>query len=151
MPLNKLENQAFNIFNKVNDLLKNKSDIQKAFRARARDFPVMVESEGLVSSLLFYYSKATEKVYQEIVHAIEEGKLDGNEKEKQAYSLYLYIVLNALSLNNFIEDDDVKTPLNAIKKLTEKNISVRAFNAVKPLLLYIKRLSDALFSSEEEG
>jgi CRISPR type III-B/RAMP module-associated protein Cmr5 len=122
-------------------------ELRSKFRARARAFPGLIESVGLISALSFCYAKSTHDIYKEVLNSFSEFKqLKGGFEEKKSHGLYLYLTLNYLNHIGLIDQKDLEKPVEALKKLCEKsNIAVRL---LIPYLAQIKRLSEAVFKED---
>jgi len=146
---------------KVSVLAGENKTLSGKFRARARDLPSLVTEIGLVPALSFCYGKAGKDTYEKMEESFSKNiKIDGNEEE--SYALYLLLVLDyirKLGLINQTEGaTDVVDALNQLsggERLSESALPKveLASKLIRPYLLEIKRLSEALFEpvSSESG
>jgi len=127
-----------------------------SFRTRARSFPELMESSGLLPTCTYFYAEATEEVYREVcklldcegINAPDVEELSKIKEEVFGYAVFLHGILKFLELVNLIKDH--RHPVNAIKELNETNRLALARSFILPYIIEVKKLSEALFKSERE-
>lgn len=129
---------------------KEKSEVGKSFRSRCRELPSLIEDVGLVPALSFCYAKAGNDIYEEVKKALKNGRKINEEKHmEKGYGIYLYFVLKSLKEIKLIEEDHLDDPLKAFEELSKGKQRV-ASRLLRPYLVQIKKLSEALFEAEGE-
>lgn len=153
MSLRNSELEAIKDFEKLFELLKRnpKSDVGKSFRTRCREMPNLIDELGFVPAMTFCYAKSTHKNYQDIVKAFKQNEhIEPDESTKKGYAVYLFLVLNRLQRLNLLLDKDVENPLSALERLSAGR-SWLASKSIRVYLLQLKKLSEAVFESEESS
>ena len=143
--------KAIEDFDKLLSLLENKeeSKIGGSFRARCRELPSLIEDVGFVPALSFCYAKATKDVYENIRKLIEsKSTIKDGDSTKQGYGIYLYLVLKRLKTLGLVKLD-LNKPINILGELMEKERL--ASKLIRPYIVQLKRLSEAVFKIEGEG
>jgi len=135
-----------------NALEKNEeSKVGASFRSRCREIPTLIEDVGLIPALSFCYAKATKERYENIRKLIEEGgTIDEGDNISKGYAAFLYFVLKRLKTLNLISDNSVAEPIEALKELRDLKGSV-ARKLLRPYIIQLKKLSEAVFKPEGEG
>jgi len=163
----KAAENAINLVSWIQDIIKMSSkilsergrDAEKygsSFRTRARSFPELMESSGLLPTCTYFYAEATEEGYRKICELLDRERIDasdvevisGIKEEMFGYAAFLHGVLNFLEVMNIIRDH--RDPVNAIKELNETSRLALARSLILPYLMEVKKLSEALFKSERE-
>jgi CRISPR type III-B/RAMP module-associated protein Cmr5 len=124
-----------------------------SFRARARSFPELTESSGLLPALSFFYAKATQETYKKICQLLDDdGKMEPVEvkDEEFGYAVFLHGTLVFLQELGLITDHNHKDPVKSIGELKEVSRLALARNFLLPYVLELKKLSEALFKGEGE-
>lgn len=129
---------------------KNAKEYGSSFRTRARGFPELMESSGLLPTFSFFYAKATEDTYRKICQLIDEGKIEPIEVkgEEFGYAVFLHGTLTFLQTLKLITNH--KCPLKSIEEMNEVTRIALARNLLLPYVLELKKLSEALFEGERE-
>ena len=93
-------------------------DFSSEFLTRAEQFLNYLGTSGLLPTLTFYYAK-TEGEYGKIANIMKGGteKLDKLDKNKMAYGIYLYLILNKIVALGYISKNE--DPLICFKELSE--------------------------------
>jgi CRISPR type III-B/RAMP module-associated protein Cmr5 len=122
----------------------------QSFRSRARSFPELMESSGLLPTCTFFYAKATEEVYRKVCQLIDDGKIEHVDikDEEFGYAAFLHGILGFLETLGLIKDH--RNPVEAIKSLNEAGRLALARNLLLPYVIEVKKLSEALFKGERE-
>jgi len=154
---------AINLVSWIQDVIKVLSERGRdaerygsSFRARARSFPELMESSGLLPTCTYFYAEATEEVYGKICRLLDCGGVNASDaeglseikEEAFGYAVFLHGILKFLELVNLIRDH--RHPVNAIKELNETNRLALARSFILPYIIEVKKLSEALFKSERE-
>ncbi|MGC9014700.1 MAG: type III-B CRISPR module-associated protein Cmr5 [Thermoproteota archaeon] len=141
----------------VEDLLnslenKEKSEVGKSFRARCRELPNLIEDMGLISALSFCYAKAGNDNYIQIKDTLKESgqKISDNNSIKKGYAIYLYFVLKRLKDLKLIEETHFDEPIKALEELNKGGKSRVASKLLRPYLVQLKKLSEAIFEAGGE-
>jgi CRISPR type III-B/RAMP module-associated protein Cmr5 len=135
------------IFEKLKEI-KEIPDMEASLRARSREMPSLIQEIGLIGALSYCFSKGI-KYYNEIIELIKgegsKGRLDDYaEKTDAGYSIYLYILLNAINYTGIL-NIDVNKPYDAIKELSMNLNKTRIIERmILPYLLQIKRLCEGM-------
>ncbi|MEM2914639.1 MAG: type III-B CRISPR module-associated protein Cmr5 [Halobacteria archaeon] len=132
----------------IMSLIAENESLDGKFRARARSLPSLINEIGLVPTLSFCYGKAEKEVYENVKKCFYENrKIDKGDEEKKGYALYLLITLNYLKkLGLITSTEDV---VEVLKQLSGKGEIT--YRLLRPYLLQIKRLAEALFKPESGG
>ncbi|MEM1546944.1 MAG: type III-B CRISPR module-associated protein Cmr5 [Candidatus Methanomethylicia archaeon] len=150
--MEKLILNAIADFNKLLSCLEKgeESNVGGSFRARCRELPNLMESVGFIPALSFCYAKATKKVYESIKNSMESrgGKINDNDHTKKGYGLFLYLVLNRLKNLKLIEAD-LTDPGSVLEELADGKEGI-ASKIIRPYIIQLKNLSEAVFRVEEE-
>lgn len=150
--MKELISDAIKDFDELLSLLENKeeSEVGKSFRARSRELPSLIEDVGFVPALSFCYAKATKNVYEKIRKLIEnkEDTIKDDDSTKQGYGIYFYLVLKRLKTLGLIKVN-LDKPIDALEELMEKERL--ASKLIRPYIVQLKRLSEAVFKVEGEG
>jgi|BEDMetMinimDraft_2_1075160.scaffolds.fasta_scaffold02132_2 CRISPR-associated protein, Cmr5 family len=140
------------IYGSIFKELKEVTDMEASLRARSREMPSLIQEIGLIGALSYCFSKGNE-YYNEIIELIKgKGSKERNEvyiaKIKEiantGYSIYLYIILNAINYTRLL-NVDINKPYDAIKELSMNLNKTRIIERViMPYLLQIKRLCEGM-------
>jgi len=159
----KATENAINLVSWVQDVIKILSErggdaerYGSSFRTRARSFPELMESSGLLPTCTYFYAEATEEVYGKVCELLDRGRINASDveglseikEEALGYAVFLHGILKFLELVNLIRDH--RHPVNAIKELNETNRLALARSFILPYIIEVKKLSEALFKSERE-
>lgn len=145
-------------------------NVGDSFRARAREMPEMISEVGLLPTIIFCYSKATDEYYKKIYNLLEKNSTStsssnpsqqGSEQQKKderasatklGYALYLYILLRGLQEYDIFKiAQQIDKPFDIINELSKK-LGEEIYVLEKllyPYLAQIKRLSEATLTSQE--
>jgi CRISPR type III-B/RAMP module-associated protein Cmr5 len=116
-----------------------------SFRAIARNFPTMLQSEGLIVSVSFLYSKAGEELHNRTILQKGAGK-DATDPKKLS-GVYLKLVLEYLG--SMIPLQQIR-PLDMMKELVNDSDKMRTSESLlAPYVVQLKMLSEAVFGGEE--
>ncbi|MEM1521333.1 MAG: type III-B CRISPR module-associated protein Cmr5 [Candidatus Korarchaeum sp.] len=141
---------AIDDFKGLLDSLKNgeKSKVGESFRSRCRELPSLIEDTGLVPALSFCYAKAS-KEYGNVRKALEDGsKIEDDNPMEKGYAIYLYFVLKMLGSLGLLDESHLSDPIEALREIRGKQRV--ASRLLRPYLIQLKRLSEAVFESEGE-
>ena len=139
MDLNPID-KSIEYFGKIQTLIDEK--IGRSLRARARALPGMMESVGLIPTLSFCYGKAKRETYNEILKRWPNNPIEVKEEEG-GYAIYLLLSLLYLRDLGIIDDEEMKDPIKAFKKLLTKGAI--ATRLLMPYVVEIKRLAEAVY------
>jgi CRISPR type III-B/RAMP module RAMP protein Cmr1 len=116
---------GFSAFSKEIPEIKEVTNMESSLRARSREMPSLIQEIGLIGALSYCFSKGNE-FYNGIMELIK-GKgskeqteeyikkiKDYAEKTDTGYSIYLYILLNAINYTGIL-NFDINKPYDAIK------------------------------------
>lgn len=137
----------------IMSLIGENSKLGEKFRTRTRSLLSLINEVGIVPTLSFCYGKAGKKIYEQVkdcfhkMEKIEIEKIEGGSEEEVGYALYLFIALNYLKELGLI--DQTERVIDALDQLFGK--CEIASKLLRPYLLQVKRLSEALFEPEREG
>lgn len=132
---------------------KKVSNLESSLRARSREMPSLIQEIGLIGALSYCFSKGSE--YEKIIEIIKgesnKDKIKEYAKKTDAgYSIYLYILLNAINHTKLLQVE-INKPYEAIKQLSINLNKTRIIERmIFPYLLQIKRLCEASLRSGEE-
>jgi|YelNatPaOPRAMG01_1025707.scaffolds.fasta_scaffold07589_3 CRISPR type III-B/RAMP module-associated protein Cmr5 len=131
---------------------KEKSEVGKSFRARCRELPSFIEDAGFVSALSFCYAKASNNIYNQIKSTLEKSseKIKDNASTEKGYAIYLYFVLKNLKDLKLIEETHLSEPIKALEELEGEKSRV-ASKILRPYLVQLKKLSEAIFETKSEA
>jgi CRISPR type III-B/RAMP module-associated protein Cmr5 len=117
------------------------------FRSFARSFPAMLQSEGLVISLSFMYSKirSESKGNGEMLLAVSPGKEIADQRS--AIACYFKLVVDYLNSRFPFQST---APLNVIGELASNYEKLRISEALlTPYVMQLKTLSEAVFEESK--
>lgn len=124
------------------------SEVGKSLRSRCRELPALIEEVSIVPALSFCYAKAGHKNYEEVKGALEREKGEINDGREKGYAVYLYFALKRLKELNLIEETHLSRPIEALKHLANGNQRVASI-LIRPYIVQIKKLAEAVFPEEE--
>jgi hypothetical protein len=120
------------IFKKLKEIpeIKEVTNMESSLRARSREMPSLIQEIGLIGALSYcFYIKKIK---------------DYAEKTDTGYSIYLYILLNAINYTGIL-NFDINKPYDAIKALSMNLNKTRIIERmIMPYLLQIKRLCEGM-------
>ncbi|MBO3810274.1 MAG: type III-B CRISPR module-associated protein Cmr5 [Candidatus Brockarchaeota archaeon] len=120
-----------------------------SIRTRARTFPELMESSGIIAAYTYMYAKATDEAYKKVCSLIDQGKptLDPSiGKEEFGYAMLLHGILQFLENIGIVRDH--RKPGEAIKELWSLEKTILASRLLLPYLMEVKKLSEAIFKGE---
>ncbi|MEM3393425.1 MAG: type III-B CRISPR module-associated protein Cmr5 [Candidatus Methanomethylicia archaeon] len=126
----------------VNEITKEKDDVKKSFRARARDLYSMAYSDGIIPMLAYAYSKAKEKNIMKILEGIKEI---GIKEEDKSYALYAVAIIRYLKEVENIREIDGKID-SLINKIKENEDLLT--NKILAFMNWLKLFSEAKIEIE---
>ena len=124
-------------------------DYGSSVRTRARNFPELMESSGIMAAYTFIYAKATHTTYKVVCSSIDQNKpiLGSNVgKEEFGYATLLHGILQFLEDIGMVSDH--KEPGKAIEELWGAERTTLVSRLLLPYLMEMKKLSEALFKGE---
>ena len=147
-------NVALDIFGIIDEFIKKKikkDEVAQKFRARTRQMPARITRDGLANSILFLYSKIG-RHYHDLVNILEGKHTEKNSVEKIkdvnseniAYGLYLYTIVKALDMLGY----EYPSITRLMYELTDELKSLMYEEQLMDILLYIKRLAEAVYKEE---
>jgi CRISPR type III-B/RAMP module-associated protein Cmr5 len=148
--MKELISKAIEDFDKLLSLLEKKeeSKVGESFRARCRELPSLIEDVGFVAALSFCYAKATKDIYENIRKLIEsKSTIKDSDSTKQGYGIYFYLVLKRLKTLGLVKNG-LNKPIDVLEELTGKERL--ANKLIRPYIVQLKRLSEAVFRVEGE-
>lgn len=117
-----------------------------SFRAIARSFPAMLQSEGLIVSISFLYSKAKDEWKDRTI--LEKGAGLTADDPKKLNATYLKLISEYLNSMLSLEEE----PLKMIRELVNDREKVRISESLlAPYVSELKMLSEAVFEEEGSG
>lgn len=129
---------------------KENSEVGKSFRSRCRELPSLIEDVGFVPALSFCYAKASKTIYDIIKSTLKgKGKIDDNNDMEKGYGIYLYFVLKRLNDLKLIAEAHLDDPVKALEEIQKGKQRV-ASRVMRPYLVQMKKLSEAVFKAEGE-
>ncbi|MEM0050194.1 MAG: type III-B CRISPR module-associated protein Cmr5 [Candidatus Bathyarchaeia archaeon] len=132
----------------ITSLIGENKRLGGKFRTRTRSLPSLINEVGIVPTLSFCYGKAGEKIYGQVEnHFYKIEKIEEGNEEEVGYALYLFIALNYLKELGLI--DQTERVIEALDQLFGK--CEIASKLLRPYLLQVKRLAEALFEPERES
>jgi len=170
--------QALQVFIDIKEKIIDKIDKKKGenlgskLRSRARQIPEMILELGLVPTISYCLARAGIDNVIKVVKVIRKDskelipELEKSGQEELAYALYIYVLLNYLSivakkinnveidLDELAERNNIEEVSNNIIKYIEElmksNIKTLAHELLYPYMLQFKRLCEAIYKSERE-
>jgi len=151
----------FKLLMNINRKFLEKGDNGSKFRTRARDIPAQVRSVGLAYTMLYLYSKATDKGYRHVLKIMNGGEEEASEKsnnrnnvksEELSHAIYLYIIKwlldEVVGYRDKVSDDDIKSYISSLLRENERD-SMAYGQILIPYLLMVKRFAEAMYQSEQ--
>ncbi|MDW8044996.1 MAG: type III-B CRISPR module-associated protein Cmr5 [Nitrososphaerota archaeon] len=138
------------LLNSLEKKEKEESEVGKSFRSRCRELPSLIEDVGFVPAMSFCYAKASKNIYEKIKNTLEnKGKIDDEESIKKGYGIYLYFVLKKLRDLKLIEEAHLTEPIKALEEIAKGKQKI-ASKLLRPYIVQLKKLSEAVFKAEGE-
>ncbi len=143
--------EAVKIFGEIFEKIEDDAEIQKKFRARARNFPSFMNQVGIAAGIAYLAAKAEKAGYKAALEFLEKGEVQGNiGSEKISYGLYLYALLRYLGplvgIGDLVERAKGSL-LEAVKTVKGKSY---LHDLILPFIVNLKLLAEANLEKEEE-
>jgi len=148
---------AINDIKLLYEIISDKNtDLGAKFRSRSRSMPSMFEDIGFIPVLSFCFGKIGLEKYKRIARVLSEledfsdfnkawSEIKDIKTEDASYGLYLYFSLKQLRDMGLVKSP-IENPLKILEELMGKEAI--AYRLLRPYLIQIKKLSEALFAEE---
>ena len=143
--------EAVKIFSEIFEKIKDKNEIQKGLRTRARTFPSFMNQVGIAAGIAYLAAKAEKAGYKAALELLKNGNVQANiGPEKVSFGLYLYALLRYLGplvgMSDLAERAEGSL-LEAVETVKGKSY---LHDLILPFIVNLKLLAEANLEKEEE-